>query len=419
MAAWCKPERMLLIATEESLRSPPRGEDIQLLLARVAGLRPSIIQVNLVAEPAEEDIYRAVRDFLRRPGVVPREVFVDPTGGKKSMSASAALAGFVEGAPIVYVDYTEYEERGRIPVPGTEYPRLLTNPLEVLGDRDMERVYTTFNGGDFTAAEELARALADRLYEPREAECLAELAKGYGAWDRFEFEAASQALEMARALLTRFGENRNWRWAPGVRPALERNMEALEALRRVEEKPQRVEEGAPLIAWYLAAADRLLSAGRLSQALLLIYACIERYSNLCLWVDFGLDANNPDYDSVSKQMDETRYVEAGSRLFRQDYKFRKPHGRLTFTKGLQLLAALNKECLRLDDLGRLRCLANARNKCEYEHGFLPQVPKRDEVEEYLETARDIVSQACGGRQALEMLLGACRFPKLKTAPTGG
>jgi hypothetical protein len=60
------------------------------------------------------------------------------------MSASAALAGFLAGAPLVYVDYHEYHGLNRIPVAGTEYSRLMKNPLEVLGELELRDVFLCF-----------------------------------------------------------------------------------------------------------------------------------------------------------------------------------------------------------------------------------------------------------------------------------
>lgn len=413
MAAWCRPARMLVLGTEESLKLTPGGEGVLSVVARVAGISRDAIEPVRIADPGEADIYRAVRDFLRRSGVPPREVFVDPTGGKKSMSASAALAGFLAGAPLVYVDYGEYHGPNRIPVAGTEYPRLLVNPLEVMGDLELRDIFGAFNRSDFLEAEGLARRLADRLYEPREAECLAKLAHGYGAWDRFDFTGALQRLGEARNVLDRFADQGGWGWAPAVRAALARNLPALDALASIQKQPDRIGDGVPLLVWYLAAARRLLGAEKPSLAVLLTYAAVERYVDLCLWIDFRLDDEKPDYSRVTGMLDRTKYEEAGRRLFGNDYKARELDGPLMFSNGAQLLAALSPERLKMEDLGHLKGLSTARNKCEYEHGFLPQTPSRKDAERYLNKAGEIVARACSGKEALDTLLEGCRFPKLE------
>jgi hypothetical protein len=414
MAAWARPERMLVIGTEESLALEVAGEGVLSLISRISGVPRDRIDAIRASDPGEADIYRAVRDFLRRSGVPPRQVYIDPTGGKKSMSASAALAGFLAGAPLVYVDYAEYHGPHRIPIAGTEYPRLLANPLDVLGDLELRDIFAAFNRSGFVEAQHLADKLASRLYEPREAETLALLAAAYGAWDRFDFAGARQALARSRELLERFAATGNWGWAPAAQEVLDRNLPVLDALvaAQAQTRPERVEDGRSLLVWYLAAARRVLDAEKPSLALLLTYAAIERYVDLCLWVEFGLDDERPDYARVAERLEPLRYAEAGRRFFGKEYRERPLEGPLMFSNGAQLLVALNPERLGLEDLGPLKGLSTARNKCEYEHGLLPKTPARQDVERYLEKASEIISRICGGKQELERMLEACRFPTL-------
>jgi hypothetical protein len=414
MAAWARPERMLVIGTKESLAVEVAGEGVLSLISRVSGAGRDRIKDVEVGDPGEADIYRAVRDFLRRSGIPPRHVFVDPTGGKKSMSASAALAGFLAGAPLVYVDYASYHGANRIPVAGTEYPRLLVNPLEVLGDVELRDVFGAFNRSDFVEAKHLAEKLALRLYEPREAECLALLAAGYAAWDRFDFRSAREALLQARDLLGRFSSQGGWTWLPAVQDHLGRNLAVLDALAEAQtrEHPARLEDATPLLVWYLAAARRLLAAEKSSLALLLTYAAVERYVDLCLWIDFGLDDEAPDYARVAAQLNGAKYDEAGRQFCGRGYKPRDLEGPLMFGNGAQLLAALSPQRLGLEDLRPLSGLSSARNRCEYEHGLLPKVPSKDDVAKHLDKVCEIISRLCGGRDKLTAMLEGYRFPTM-------
>lgn len=414
MAAWARPDRMLVIGTKESLALKIEGVGVLTVVSRVSGVDRDRIQVVEAGDPGEADIYRAVRDFLRGAGVPPRQVFIDPTGGKKSMSSSAALAGFLAGAPLVYVDYAEYHGPNRIPVAGTEYPRLLANPLEVLGDLELRDIFAAFNRSDFIEARHLAEKLAVRLYEPREAECLTLLASAYGAWDRFDFIAAGKVLAEARSQIERFSARGRWGWAPAALEAAEANARALEALvaARKTDKPASMDEGRTLLAWYLAAASRHLESERPSLAVLLIYAAVERYVDLCLWVDFGLDDEAPDYGRIEGIIDRQRYDEAGRRLFGKSYRPRDVDGPLMFGNGAQLLAALKPDRLQPADLGVLAGLSSARNKCEYEHGFLPKTPEPDDVHRYLTRVRAIIARAFDEEKHLDEWIVTCRFPVL-------
>lgn len=137
MAAWMRPTHMLVLGTQESFRKAPGASEAPIdRIRRLSGVEP--IEWHVVSEPAELEIYGHVREFLRKHRLDGHSVAVDPTGGKKSMSAAAALAGFLSGALLVYMDHADYVNR--IPMAGTEYPRLLADPLEVFSDVHVERV---------------------------------------------------------------------------------------------------------------------------------------------------------------------------------------------------------------------------------------------------------------------------------------
>lgn len=412
MAAWCRPVRMLVLGTDESLKMKVKGAGVLTTIARVSGVAPDAIEARRVGDPGEADVYRAVRDFLQRSGQSARGVFVDPTGGKKSMSASAALAGFLAGSPLVYVDYGEYHGPNRIPVAGTEYPRLLTNPLEMMGDLALRDIFGAFDRCDYAEAERLASRLAERLYEPRQAECLAKLATAYGAWDRFDFHAARNGLADAREAIARFAGQGQWNWAFRIGERLVRNSSAIDALAHVDPKPRCIDDGVPLLVWYLAAARRLLDAEKPSLALLLTYAAVERYVDLCLWVDLGLDDEAPDYGRIDVTLDREAYERLGRTFFGKNYSPRPLEGPLMFGNGAQLLATLAPQRLAQEDLGPLRGLSEARNKCEYEHGLLPKIPERSRVEGFLKKACEIVARISGGDETFEERLDAYRFPVL-------
>ena len=127
LARWINPRRLLLIGTKQSFDYVD-GDDPVDLIARFSRVDRRLIQPLPVDAHDETKIYEAVRDFVEELGLRPDQVALDPTGGKKSMSAAAALAGFSFGMPLLYVDSLEYSPQRRAPVPGTEYPRRLRDP---------------------------------------------------------------------------------------------------------------------------------------------------------------------------------------------------------------------------------------------------------------------------------------------------
>ncbi|MCP4806273.1 MAG: hypothetical protein GY884_13095, partial [Proteobacteria bacterium] len=194
------------------------------LIARVAGLKPDTVDLVVVEPGKEDELYRAVREFAS--GYAPGEVWVDPTGGKKSMSAAAAVAANVLSCPLVYVDGV-YNPELRCPDPTSEFPRMLANPLVVFGDLERDEALRCLARGEYRQALELATALAQRLYESREAEAIAGLARGYLAWSRFQFAEARESLEASALLVERHARRGGWAWSGSLVDALRRSLPAL------------------------------------------------------------------------------------------------------------------------------------------------------------------------------------------------
>lgn len=413
MASWAQPERMLVLGTKESLGVTVRDEPVLKLISRVSGVSLDRIEHREIPSEGEVEIYREIRAFITRHGLKSKSVFIDPTGGKKTMSCAGALAGFLLGAVLVYVDYTQYVSENRIPLAGTEYPRLVANPLDALGDVEIDQIRVSFNAGNYSEAEHRSRELAMRLYEPREAEGLEFLARGYGLWSAFRFKEALADLERIPPFLERHHPRGQWAWTREAIERLDQNLPVLRLLSSMPDKPVAMEEGMPLVLNHLAAAEAAVRSGRVSHAVMLLYATIERYVDLCLWVLFGLDDEKPDYDKIKDTLNMQRYHDTGRRMFgARNYQERQLGGPLQFAGGIQLLAALAPDRMNVNFLGHVHQLGQARNKCEFEHGFLPQPPDAGKTKGFMQLAKQILTVQAGSAESLEAELDRYRFPKL-------
>lgn len=257
-AGWVEPERMLLIGTRESTDPELTGWDIRELLSDLAGINPDFVDIVTVEDPLENRIYEEVRDFLRK--VDSDRTILDPTGGKKSMSAAAALAAFVADIPLIYVDSTDYT--GTVPVPGTEFPRYLANPLVVFGDLELERIRRAFNQGAYVDAKQGATRLAARS-DLQEANLFADLALAYGAWDAFDTNEAHTTLVKAVGHV-------DLKSVLGIEDAKQigRHVEVLKILEAGGDNELHV-------AALLSAAERRIQRGRSPEAVMLIWSAVE------------------------------------------------------------------------------------------------------------------------------------------------
>ncbi len=418
MGAWARPEVMLVLGTRESLQSEVLGEPVLEFVRKQVGLSPANFVHVQVPDPPEVEIYREIRDFLRQRRIEPQDLFVDPTGGKKSMSAAAALAAFWMGARLVYVDYREYHPQSRIPVPGSEYPRLMANPLNDLGDLEIERIVTAYRVGRYAEAASRSEDLARRLYEPRLAESYRLAALAYGAWDAFRFKSALEHLQLLWDHVERHAERGRWSFTPELRRCMSRNLPTLRALGALEdaggmdEKPGTLETGLPLVLNHYAAAVRTREIGKTSLAVLFLYATVERFVDLCLWVGYGLDDERPQFEKLGQRLDMKKYHELGSRLFKDKYIERPLEGSINYSNGLQLLAVLEPGRITAEEFFRLQGLGTMRNKSEFEHGLLAKpVPER-QVDQAFDQVRGILARAVGGTSELENRLADFLFPRL-------
>ena len=412
MAAWVRPERMLLLGTRESLEEKYGNETVIQIVSRVSHIDAERIEKRVIAGDAEFIIYRETKAFIQRYNLSPRKVAVDPTGGKKSMSVSAGLAGFLSGSLLVYVDNTGYDTEKRIPIAGSEYPRLLSNPLSVFGDLEFDKIKNAFNRGDFQEASNLACNLSEKLYEPRLAEIYHGLAEGYKAWSRFEFILAKKKLDESRGVLDEFATIAGWNWVASLVKKIEENLTVLEVLVSIKERPKIMSKGAPLILNHLASAFREFEKGRYHLVQLLAYATVEKFVDLHLYVAFDLDDDKPDYSLIERDLDLSVYHGLGRRMHGKQYDEQPPNGKLTFARGLRLLAALKPDLLSGEDLVYLQNLATERNKGPYEHGLFHSAVKPAKIKSQLNFVRNMIEKSFNNSKC-NVTLSMYVFPVLE------
>lgn len=342
MAARVRPEQMLLLGTVESVSRPSAGFTPLELLADLAGIPEERVRVVAVEEPVETAIYRAMRDFTE--GVTGSRVVIDPTGGKKSMSAAAALAGYLAGVPLVYVDYRSYE--GSMPTPGSEYPRYLANPLDVYGDLELRRVRQAFDQGAFVDAGQRAAWLVDRLDVPTEAVLLERMAAAYGAWDAFQVGRARDLLEglTASAVLARVAG----------RGEADRVRAHADSLRQLDGGDAPVHAAA-----LFSAAERRRAAGRTPEALSLYWAAVEFVVTDRLRRVFGIDRSSTSRGHIQAVLEKADRPMVSLQL---------RGGRLSAREALRVLVALEPPDGGEHVLGRLDQLRDSRNQSPFAHG---------------------------------------------------
>ena len=190
---------------------------------------------------------RTLPDMLRTWDVQPGELVVDLTGCTPAMAAALALAGVAHTSRMVVLGRSEshlaetktsaevidVEGQGRIWIQG--------NPWDEAATQARHEACDLFNRGVFAAAAELFHHIEARVSGGQKPlyRALADVAEGYGLWDRFlhrqawdKLKTAAKALDMAAV----------WGGPPGLKvlmPALKTNAGFLE---RLVLDPQDVKE---------------------------------------------------------------------------------------------------------------------------------------------------------------------------------
>ena len=147
-------------------------------------------------------IYKEVKKRVApdRASARPASAIIDITGGKKVMSAAAALVAWRLNLRLCYVD-SRYDPEMRQPVPGTERLLIVDNPATLFREDETQAALETFRSGAFATAQERFARLAESLPEPGHARFLRDLSGLYQAYSDFDLENLQAWVDRTRRSL--------------------------------------------------------------------------------------------------------------------------------------------------------------------------------------------------------------------------
>jgi hypothetical protein len=222
-----RPRRLVVIPSENA-----RGSinTIARYVVGEGGLQQADFSQRPCVPTNPLSIYNVVKDELelleRQDGQAIS--YIDITGGRKVMSATAALAAWQLDLGLCYLD-GEYDPELRQAVPGSDRLLLLDNPTSLFGEQEMNAAYQAFDGGAYEAAGSRFEELSGRLARPTDARFWGALSKLYGAWCDLDLVALPAAIETVRRTLGRCGSacprppsppwRRSWPSSTGSRTA--------------------------------------------------------------------------------------------------------------------------------------------------------------------------------------------------------
>lgn len=233
-------------------------------------------------------LIKARLDQAAIAGRRPPTAVIDITGGKKVMSAAAALAAWQLDLQLCYLDGT-WSPRLRQHVPGKDQLLMLPNPAALFGDQEMDRARALFDSGSFDAAEARYARLVDLVREPAKALFMAALSGLYQAWCDLDLDVIAQRAARVRTELARADTI----LTSALRGALE---DQLSFLDRLASGAAAVGPGADLVLCFALLGRFYLERGRKDFAAMLFHRAFESalLSHLADRVR-GLDCASPDY----------------------------------------------------------------------------------------------------------------------------
>lgn len=357
-----RPRRLLVLFSEDNRAGIDSIADH---VVGTSGLRYSDFTPRQCVPTDPHGVYRVVKEELdttysadgERPYVV-----LDITGGRKVMSAAAALAAWQLNLALCYVE-GDYDPRLRRPVPGSDRLLILGNPTQLFGEQAMESALRTFASGAFDAAFQQYDDLCDTIAEPARARFMRALSGLYRAWCDLDLTAIPDRVDTMEATLNRVRHV--------INPATEQRVGVqLAFLRRLSAR-----DPDSLLVCFFVLGEHYREISRHDFAALLFYRTIEG----CLAGRLearapGFTCQRPDYRLLTSDVEQLAadYADVAASLGRE------PGASLPPIIGLMnaalVLAALDDPLLRASGLsgqkalGHLNTLATARNRSVLAHG---------------------------------------------------
>lgn len=358
------PERLLVISSEQTEASINVIADH---LVGPGGLRHSDFMHVRCTPTDPRGIYKAIKEELSRHWHLDAQPYavIDITGGRKVMSAAAALAAWQLKLDLCYVE-SDYDPERRQPLPGSDRLLLLDNPTALFGEQEMDAARQLFATGAFAVARQRYDELSNSIAEPGRARFMRALADLYEAWCDLNLASLSDRIEVVETVM---GNDRH-ELTPETVGRIERQ---LGFLRRLAERDRN-----SLLVCFYVLGQHYREIGRHDFAALLFYRTIEgclggRLERLAT----GFSCDRPDYTLLTDDVDRLRerYRDILTGL-KKDPAPQLP-GEIGFMSAAVLLTALEDRMMAGAQLVGEKALSNldnvtrTRNKSVLAHGYEP------------------------------------------------
>lgn len=354
-----RPRRLVVITSRDA------PDSVDLIGQRLVGpnrLRFQDFRHVLVDASDPLDMYQNIaRELSGRDG---RHAVIDITGGRKVMSAAAALAAWQLNLGLTYIE-NQFDPMTRQLRHGEVRLIALENPTTLFGEQELARALETFRSGAFEAARRRYDEIAERIAVPGRARLMRALAELYRTWCDLDLAALPSAVSGVEQSL-RQGRRE---LSPATAATVDRQL----AFAR------RLAAGEPtaFVVCFYVLGRHYQQLGRHDFAALLFYRTVEACLTTRLRHRYpGFEPDDCDWTLLGDPAAVRAGYAAVSRSLRPPSPAGPPN-RLTLFAAAILLASLDDELARrtgLVDPERLHELRErtwARNKSVLAHGTEP------------------------------------------------
>ncbi len=314
-------------------------------------------------------VARALPDMMRIWEVQPGELVVDLTGATPAMAAALSLASLPFTSRVVMIGQaTAGSDEEAITVDGQGRAWLQGNPWDEAAAQARHEACGQFNRGAFAAASVLFRQIEARVSGGQKPmyRALADLAEGYGLWDRFQYRQAWDKLKNAHKALDMASV---WGGPPGLKAVLTGVKQNAGFLEKLVLDPNEVKETLALDL--LAHARRRADVGHdFEAATMTLVRALEAFAQFQLFKQYNIKTWDLQPEQLPEALRETCRTCFLSDL---DGKYKLPlHDQFRALDGLgsQMGQAY------LAQWPKMKPLLDAANQAVLGHGFEPVKPER-------------------------------------------
>lgn len=391
-----KPKKILFLYTEAT-------ETILNKIVEYLKLKVTDYDKSLVESTDSLTVYQKIKQVYITWDK-PEKVYIDFTGGTKTMSAAAALAGSLINVQLVYVGTQKYLTDFRKPEPGSEELFYIDNPIEVFGDIELEKVFALIERNNYAGAAEKLKKLKDNIPDPlnrQQINFVYLLVKIYEHWDALEFQDAFVLMEQLLTELKRDYRVHKKILMMDFQSMLTSQYKILFQLNKIpdliiqrNQKSILTDKSIILSLMFTMYENALRreKEEKYDMATLLFYRLLEMIEQRRL-MNYGIYISKPEYENIdyTKASKEYAGLQTEEQLKLLKYK-NKEYKKMLFPKndrdylpypialldGYILLAALGDKLMTdknnispVNMLKRIRSMVSLRNNSIFAHGLGP------------------------------------------------